>query len=340
MTMPLDGQRAPGRPGAGARVAGLRALLAAALATAAWAAAAQQPATPASCPPVPRPPSAEQVAAAQEAARDRGFLWRVAKGGHVSYLYGTIHIGKLEWAPPGPAIRQALEQAEVMALELDVTDPATLGKLQDALARKPSDPTLAPALRQRLAQEATRACLPRGALDDQKPAVQALTLVVLAARWEGLDASYAQEAVLGGYAQSRGIPVVALETVDEQMAALLPATPAETGRFVEQAIGQLRSGAARRSSLRLAQAWADGRLDELAGYEQWCECVTSEEDRQQLRRLNDDRNPALASRIERLHNQGKAVFVGIGALHMTGPKALPLLLQQRGFQVERVEFAR
>jgi hypothetical protein len=146
--------------------------------------------------------------------------------------------------------------------------------------------------------------------------------------------------VLAGFAQSRGMPIVALETVEEQMAALLPGSPKETERFVEQALAQLQSGAARRATRRLAQAWADGKLDDLAAYEQWCECVKTDEDRATLRRLNDDRNPALASRIERLHAQGKPVFAGVGALHMTGPRALPLLLQQRGFQVERVAFPR
>jgi uncharacterized protein YbaP (TraB family) len=325
---------------AGLRLAGaVRRVAACGLAAVSLAATAQAPSA-AACPPVVSPPSADEIRSAQQAARDRGFLWRISKGGVTSYLYGTIHLGSLQWAPPGPTLLQALEQAQVMALELDVTDAPTLGRLQAALARDPAQPPVSSALGNRLAQETQRACLPAGALADQKPAVQALTLVLLAARWEGLDASYAQEAVLAGFAQSRGMPIVALETVEEQMAALLPGSPKETERFVEQALAQLQSGAARRATRRLAQAWADGKLDDLAAYEQWCECVKTDEDRATLRRLNDDRNPALASRIERLHAQGKPVFAGVGALHMTGPRALPLLLQQRGFQVERVAFPR
>ncbi len=292
------------------------------------------------CPPVAAAPTAQDIQAAQSAARDRGFLWRISKGGRASYLYGTLHVGKLAWAPPGPTLQKALAESQVLALELDISDPATLMKLQTALASQPEDPPLDAALAQRLANEAAGACLPNGLLDGQKPAVKALTLLIMAARWDDLDATYAQEAVLAGHAQSRRLPIVALETVDEQMAAWLPTTAEEQRQAVQQALDQLKSGAARRGARRLAQAWADGRLDELSSYEQWCECVTTEQDRQQLRRLNDDRNPAIASRIDRLHSQGRTLFAGVGALHMVGAKSLPLLLQQRGYTVERVSFAR
>ena len=87
---------------------------------------------------------------------------------------------------------------------------------------------------------------------------------------------------------------------------------------------------------RLAAAWERGDLAELGDYERWCDCIADEDDRAQMRRLNDDRNPALADGIETLHREGGRVFAAVGALHMTGAKALPLLMQQRGFTVQRV----
>lgn len=297
-----------------------------------------QSAAAASCPPTVQQPTAEQLSAAQANAKDRGFLWRITKDGRSSYLYGTIHLGKLEWAFPGPTVDKALSDVQAVVLELDTTDPATLTKLQRAMTRGPKTPALPAALQQGLQRETQAACLPAKALADQLPAVQALSLTLLAARWDGLDASFAQELTLAQQAVARRLPLIALETVEEQMAALLPSTAAETERFVAQALAQLTNGAARRGSVRLTDAWAQGRLEELASYEQWCECVSTEADREMLRRLNDERNPAMASRIDRLHSQGRSLFVGVGALHMTGPKALTDLLRQRGFQVERVSF--
>jgi uncharacterized protein YbaP (TraB family) len=68
--------------------------------------------------------------------------------------------------------------------------------------------------------------------------------------------------------------------------------------------------------------------------------VHSDADRAFIKRLNDDRNPGLANRIDALHGEGRRVFAAVGALHMTGAMGLPRLLAQRGFRVERVDFAR
>ena len=57
----------------------------------------------ASCPPVAEKPTAEALQAAARQARDHGFLWRISKDGRTSFLYGTMHVGKLDWAVPGPS---------------------------------------------------------------------------------------------------------------------------------------------------------------------------------------------------------------------------------------------
>ena len=53
-------------------------------------------AQPAACPPTVAMPTEVEMQAALQAARDRGALWRFEKDGRAGYLYGTIHVGKLE----------------------------------------------------------------------------------------------------------------------------------------------------------------------------------------------------------------------------------------------------
>jgi uncharacterized protein YbaP (TraB family) len=91
---------------------------------------------------------------------------------------------------------------------------------------------------------------------------------------------------------------------------------------------------------RLSQAWEGGDLAALEDYDAWCECASTEAEKAFMRRLNDERNGPLADGIVALHQKGLRVFAAVGALHMTGAQSLPRLLQQRGFRVERVRFAR
>jgi uncharacterized protein len=319
-----------------------RAALALVLVAPAWLAWGAEVA-PTGCPPVARQPDAAELAQAAQRARDHGFLWRLRRDGRVSWLYGTIHVGRLDWAFPGPKVSAALHQAQLLALELDVGAAEVQQQLAAALARQEKErpsPPLSPALAQRLARQLAVACLSPALMAGQSPLMQVVTLSVLAARRDGLDPAYAQEFMLAGYVQARGQAVVSLEDAAGQLDALRGDDAAEELALLSQSLDQLDSGQARATLVRLAQAWADGDLDTLAHYDQWCDCARDAAERAFLARLNDDRNPALAGRIEALHASGKSVFAAVGALHMTGPRALPSLLRERGFEVEPVALAR
>jgi uncharacterized protein YbaP (TraB family) len=170
--------------------------------------------------------------------------------------------------------------------------------------------------------------------------LQVVVLTLLEARWLGLDPAYAQEQALARRARASGQRIVALETVARQAALLLPADAAAARTQVELALAQLEDGSGRATLARLAQAWAAGDLATLEDHPRWCQCARSDDERAALRALNDERNPALADGIDALHRAGGTVFAAVGALHMTGPAALPRLLAERGFRVERVALQR
>jgi uncharacterized protein YbaP (TraB family) len=295
------------------------------------------PAGPAICPPVAAPPSEAQAEAEVKAARDRGFLWRLVKDGRSSYLYGTVHVAKRDWIFPGNTLVSAVRGSDVVALELDVLDPELLRKMLVGIAPRP-DRRLAPELAARLRAQLKAACLPEQLMNEMLPEMVAITLVVKSARWDGLDPAYGIDAVVSGLAHGLKKKVVSLETPELQLSLLLGRTAAEAQANVEQALTDLESGKSRLALGRIAQVWADGRFDELFRYEQWCDCLNTEPERLQLRRLLDDRNPALAERIDALHSTGQRVFAAVGSLHMVGKAGLPVLLAQRGYQVERMEF--
>jgi uncharacterized protein YbaP (TraB family) len=309
-----------------------RHLLAWLLASAAWVVQAQPAA---SCPPKAAAPTAQQVQAAQAQAKDRGFLWRVSKDGRTHHLFGTIHVGKLEWVFPGAKLRAALADAQTVAFELDPLDPAVQSSLRTAGAGSAQLPA---ALDEQLRREIQRACIPAQALAGLHPMMQAMTAVMVDAARDGLQVAYGQEFALAGAAKARNLRTVSLETPERQLAAIIPNDPVQAERFLASTLDQMQSGLGRQVLLRMAAAWERGDLQEIEQYERWCDCVKTADDRAMLKALNDERNPAMAERIDALHREGQRLLVAVGALHMTGPKALPALLQARGFRVERVDF--
>ncbi len=282
------------------------------------------------------PPPVQVAVGATAAERDRGLLWRISRDGRSSWLFGTLHVGKPGWRRLGPQLAAAVKASDVLALEIDPSDPALLAALSELQA-----PALLPApLQARLNQAFERACMAAESMATLHPLLQASTLTVLEARWIGLDPSYAMETLLATQARSLGRRVVALETVAQQKAALVPEDADDALGVLEQTLAQLEDKSGRRVLERLAAAWERGDLSALEDYEAWCECATTEAEKAFMRKLNDDRNPPLADGIEAQHKQGKRVLAAIGALHMTGPQSLPKLLAQRGFKVERIAFTR
>jgi uncharacterized protein YbaP (TraB family) len=317
-------------------------LAAAALLATALQAAPAVPAAPAApaaptadCPPPPAPLSADAVAAGMREAVDRGFLFRLTKNGRSSWLYGTIHVARQAWMFPGPRLREALLAADQVALELDLTDPEIVRRLMGVITASPGTPPLPPALAERLAQQAAALCA-GPELAALKPEMQAVTLSVLAARRSGLEPAYGIDGFLAGFARQVKKPVLSLESPESQIGLLLQPTPEATAQFVGRALDELASQQAATTLVRIAAAWDRSDWGEMGRYAEWCGCMDTEQERQLMRRLLDERNVAIAVRIGALHAAGTRLFAGVGALHLVGPQGLPALLAAQGFQVEQI----
>jgi uncharacterized protein YbaP (TraB family) len=295
---------------------------------------AQAPGGPSqACPPLAQPPTDAELARARTS--DRGIMWRIERDGHHSYLYGTIHVGKPDWAFLGPKVMQALRDSDTLALEVDLSDPKVAGgNLGEGSMPMPQ------AVRARMARQFESACVEAEVLEHLHPVMQAVTLTVLAGRRDGFDPAFAQEFVLIGAARALDRSVVSLETPELQMRLLIPQDAATGTARVERMLDQLERDRVGPVLSRLATAWERGDLQTLESYERWCECAVTADDRALLTSLNDQRNPGLADGIDKLHRAGQSVFAAVGALHMSGAQALPRLMAERGYKVERVPLGR
>ncbi|MBP8272133.1 MAG: TraB/GumN family protein, partial [Sphaerotilus sp.] len=172
------------------------------------------------CPAAPVPFSAAELQAAEQVPQDHGLLWRIEKDGRVSYLYATIHLARREWALPGPQVRAAMQAVDRAAFELDLLDPDVLRRLQRAAQARPGGPRL-PAAEARQIEQAARAACVHGSLDGLRPELQVVTLVSLVLRRQGLDPAWGIDAGLMHRAHGRGLPIVSLETPEQQMALMV-----------------------------------------------------------------------------------------------------------------------
>lgn len=288
------------------------------------------------CPPAVEQPTTEMVKAAARNAVDHGFLWRISKDGHTSYLYGTMHVGKLEWAVPGPSVTRALRASDTVALELDMMDENIRSRIIKGVAALHTM-VLPIALEKRMRQQAEADCIPFNSLVRLSPEFQITTLILQDGRRDGLDAEYATDAVLAGIGHSAKKNMVSLETPEAQLQLLQMKDGKETLAFVEENLDEMESGRSRILLKRIADMWSTANYAEMEHYSEWCDCLNTENEKALMKRVLDDRNPGLAARIDALHASGKRVFAAVGSLHMFGPTGLPLLMSERGYRVERVE---
>ena len=289
------------------------------------------------CPSAVEQPTADMIRAVTRSAGDHGFLWRISKDGHTSYLYGTMHVGKLEWAVPGPSVLQALRASDTVALELDMMDEDIRNRIAKGVAALHTM-VLPVALEKRMRQQADAVCVPFVSLARLSPEFQITTLILQDSRWDGLDAQYATDAVLAGIGHSAKKNMVSLETPEAQLKLLQMKDAKETLAFVEENLDEMESGRSRILLKRIADMWSTANYTDMEHYSEWCDCLNTENEKALMKRILDDRNPGLAERIDALHVNGKRVFAAVGSLHMFGPAGLPLLMSNRGYRVERIEF--
>jgi uncharacterized protein YbaP (TraB family) len=153
----------------------------------------------------------------------------------------------------------------------------------------------------------------------------------------GLQPAYGIDLFIAGLAHGAGKTLRSLETPEAQVALLVSDDPKETRRRVQEALDDIDSGDAVRVLRRMSGDWRRGDLADLERYRAWCDCVKTQEQRDFLRRVVDERNPAMAEQVARWHGEGHRLFVAVGALHLIGQHGVPALLREKGFTVERVE---
>ncbi len=274
-----------------------------------------------------------------------GLLWRIDKAGLApSYLYGTMH--STQDGPMRLARKAApyAEKASAIATELGDLDAAKkidIGATMLREAMSPGADTFAGYIEGAQAKRVEAMLAARGtpALMAHHLKLWMLTVAASLPRCEiegqaknlpEVDQSFAD------IGKARHIPVIGLETVEEQMrviASITPGLAAAQLKAMARGGGMADGGYATLLSLydQEKPAAALAVLDAAPG-------VTAQEraaSDELTRRLLADRNDVMAARAAPLLAKG-GLFMAVGALHLSGKRGLIELLRERGFRVTKV----
>lgn len=264
--------------------------------------------------------------------------WRLVgrNGGEVALL-GSIHVLRDSDYPLPATVDALYARADdlVMELDLDDLDASVLQSGLLAASVLPPGKTLRDVLDPevyRLTEQHVGAVgLPIAALERVEPWFIAIVLLDEGLRRQGFRADLGLEQYVLGKAQKDHKAIAGLESLQAQVAIFDGLSAPTQQALLEQTLGEIDS--AEGTLDKLADAWRDGRLDELTD-----QLIGEFDDFPGLYdSLVTDRNRRWVPEIERLLGDGRRHLVIVGAVHLVGKDGVIELLRARGHPAERVK---
>jgi uncharacterized protein YbaP (TraB family) len=257
----------------------------------------------------------------------RPFFFSATKDGKTLYLLGTMHLGIDAEKQLPKWVFTKLDQARAFAMEVDTSDPSMVTLLVRTDGKTLSD-ELGPAHWAKL-QEAIGPALADG-MNKMKPfaAMSALGM-------KDLPMTAPMDAVLFQRAKDAGKPIVFLETIAAQLAAIDPYATAEDIRagldnpdYSKKATQALVAAYVAGEATTMRQLFDDKTLWVAAGrdpkrYGEFLDATLKH------------RNASWIPQLEQIAADGGG-FIAVGAGHLVGPDNVPDMLAARGFTITRM----
>lgn len=263
---------------------------------------------------------------------DKGVLWRISKGGTPdSYAFGTIHIADPRVGISRP-VADALDRSRTLALEL-IERAANKQILE--LEQLPDGHRLKELIGEDLYSQVRSTLAAQDIPFDVIERLKPWAAMMKVARAPARIAEPSLDQKLVAVARARGLKIMPLESLDEQVGAF-DALPIDTQ------VALLKHALADRSALEAGveitlQAWLRGDLAGLAQLNAGSSDRFTEMGRHHKilkTHIIHDRNVQMHYRLFMPLRSGR-VFIAVGALHLYGRKGLLSLIAQDGYRITR-----
>ena len=289
---------------------------------------------------------AKLVEAAKAIGNTEALLWKVEKAGATpSYLFGTVHLTDPRATTMPRMAEAALAAAKTVVLELadlsaDASSRAMMQSMQLVVYSdgRRLDTLLSPQEFETAKSALAATGLPAEAAAMFKPWIIYMMMSVSPCeRRKTAEGKLVLDATIAAKARSRGVPVLGLETIDEQFSALAGVPDDQqlqmlrgTLKYGDRVDDLMETVLQLYLTRQMGMTWPfQLMLAEKAGIDP----APYEEFRQRLvvkrnLHMRDGALPILA--------KGGA-FIGVGALHLPGKEGLVNLLREAGYTVTAVE---
>ena len=261
-------------------------------------------------------------------------MWVVKDADSTTYLFGTFHLVK----PGTPWRTDKLTNAFVASSDLWIEASEEGSELTiQALVLKhgmdlkhPLSTKISPETKIKLDQAAIDAGLKPSMLEPMRPWTAALAITVTPLLRAGYDPAQGVDKVLEADARATQKPVHTFETPEQQILFFANLPPETEIAFLTQSVEEAEL--APEFVDRMAEAWLAGDVEAL-------DALSFGPMKDAAPALYDtlivQRNKDWAQRIATLMQGAGTTFIAVGAGHLSGPDSLQVLLQARGFKVER-----
>ncbi len=264
-------------------------------------------------------------------------LWEVTGGSAPVWLFGSVHLCRVDCFPLPRAVEARFSKAAVLAVELDPTQPGVAAALFQNdegggnLRFDLSEAEWGSLKRQLQALE-----MPESAMERLTPNIASLMVTFAAAQRVGLLPLYGTDLHFLDRAKRGGKRLVELETAEQQVRALNAGSRADSLNGLRAIMAAVDDGSLNEVLGEMVAAWQAGDAERLEETLQKAEQISPSSE-SFTEAMYGQRNRRMSESIARLARKGEPAFVVVGSGHLVGRDSIPALLARQGFKVRQLK---
>jgi len=268
------------------------------------------------------------------------FMWQVKSETATVSLVGSIHVGKPDFFPLAEPFEEAFTAAPVLAVEVDMTDPANLQKSGVLIMQKgmlPEGTTLAdrlaPELWKRMEIYAAENNMNMAMYSKFKPGLVAMIMVLEEYKNQGFDPELGIDKHFLDAAYEQGKEIRELESIEAQLDLFFSIDDQLDDILMAEFLDQMDDIAV--MTEEMVRLWKTGDAD---GLDKFLQDQMGEDPAMAVfyHTLLDDRNEIMAEKIDEWLKADTDIYVVVGAGHFSGSMGIISLLEGKGYKVRQM----